>query len=318
MSPSPDDSTTGPAQAGDRRQRWALAIWIAAAVALFWVAPRPPEAPGPTPDQEAARQRLVEWALRDAERWQAQRGDVVIPWNEADGHLAILIDDVGRETYWHERLQGLRYRLTFSVLPGAVYAPGAQLRLRQDHRRYREIMLHLPMEPLDPAVMSEGAEAREAFLLADDSPEDLAAKTWAALERVPAAVGVNNHMGSRLTTDVQAMRAVMSVLKERDLFFIDSRTTAQTQAESVALELGIASTARGVFLDHVPDPEVMEAALADAVAQSRRQPTIVIAHPSQEVLDLLTLELPRLAEARIGIYPVSELLAHRSARSAGG
>ncbi len=310
---------TAPAQPGSSsRQRAALLVWVAAAVALFWLAPSPPEPTGTTPAEEAARVRLVEWAVADARRWQQERGDITIPWVRARGHLAIVIDDVGRELQWQEELQDLRFPLTFSVLPGAVYAPGAQLRLRQDHRRYREIMLHLPMEPMDPTMMARGPEAAEEFLLSSDSPLALTEKLERALERVPAAVGVNNHMGSRLTTQTAAMGPVMEVLAQRGLFFVDSRTSAQTVAETVARAHGVPTAARNVFLDHDPDPAAIRRAFEEAVEGSLTEPTIVIAHPSQAVVDVLRTELPRLVDEDVGVYPVSQLLARVHAQGARG
>jgi hypothetical protein len=240
-----------------------------------------------------------------------------VPWEEADGHLAIVIDDVGRELIWHERLQALRHRLTFSVLPGSIYAAGAQLRLRQDHRRPREIMLHLPMEPGEAAMMREGPEAREEFLRVGDTPEVIASKVQRALARVPAAVGVNNHMGSRLTTDTDAMVAVMDELaRHGDLFFLDSRTTAETVAETEARRAGLSTLSRHVFLDHDPSPEAIAEQLRRAQALSRQHPTVVIAHPSRAVVEVLERELPELERRRIGVYPVSELLRRQSAQIA--
>ena len=241
----------------------------------------------------------------------------MLAWDDAQGHLAIVIDDVGRELIWHERLQALRYRLTFSVLPGSTYAAGAQLRLRQDHRRPRDIMLHLPMEPADPAMMREGPEAREDFLRVDDSSDAIAAKVERALDRVPAAVGVNNHMGSRLTTDSRAMAVVMDVLARREgLFFLDSRTTADTVAEMQARNAGLPTLSRHVFLDHDPSPEAILEQLRVAERLSRTHPTVVIARPSRAVVEVLERELPRLTQRGIGVYPVTELLRHQAARIA--
>lgn len=300
------------------RQRVVLVVWLLAAVALFWLASPGPPAPGPSPEQEAARSRLVAWAVRDAQRWRAERGDHVLAWDEARGHLAIVIDDVGRELVWQERLLALRYRLTFSILPGSVYAPGSQLRLRQDHRRPREIMLHLPMEPKDAAMMRSGAEAREEFLFTSDSEEVLRQKLERALSRVPAATGVNNHMGSALTEDASAMDAIMPTLSQRGLFFLDSRTSAQTQAEAAARRAGVPTAPRHVFLDHDPSREAIRAALREAATRAMDEPTIAIAHPSQALVEILEEELPRLEGRQIGIYPLSEVLGRLRARSARG
>lgn len=273
-----------------------------------------------TAEAAAIMQRTTDLVVRDTKAWQRDHGDQVIPWAEAEGHLAIVIDDVGRELHLFEQLLALRHPLTFSVLPGSIYALGVQLRLRGDARRPREIMLHLPMEPADPAQMLAGAEADESFLLRTDSPAAIRAKVEAALARVPAAVGVNNHMGSALTPDPAAMAEVMAVLRERELFFVDSRTIATTQGEAAARTVGVATLSRDVFLDHDPSVEAIEEALDEAARRSREAPVVAIAHPSAAVVDVLARRLPQLHAQGVGVYPVSRLLAARAAApgAAGG
>lgn len=293
-----------------------IVLLVGFAVGVF-VAPRGPERPPYEAAEAAIADRLTAFALRDAARWREVEGDLVLPWDDARGHMAIVIDDVGRELALHERLQALRFRLTFSVLPGSRYAMGAQLRLVEDTRRPRDVMLHLPMEPSRVEAMTEGDEAHETFLRRDDDAETLARKTRAALDAVPHAIGVNNHMGSALTTDPRAMSAIMPVLRERGVFFLDSRTTAQTVAATAARDAGLPTLERAVFLDHDPSEAAIEAALREAAARSRDQPIVVIAHPSGAVVDVLERELPRLHDEGIGVYSVSELLARTSAASAG-
>jgi hypothetical protein len=284
-----------------------LVTWVAlAGAAMLLVAP-PPEPPAVGPDDQAIRERMAEWAVRDAEQWTEHEGDLTIPWQDAQGHLAIVIDDVGRELDLFESLLDLRFPLTFSVLPGSVYATGVQQRLRADERRPREILLHLPMEPVDPNAMA-GVESGEIFLLASDTPEQLRAKTLAAIAAVPHAVGVNNHMGSKLTSERAAMSAIMPALREQGLFFLDSRTTPATVAALESARAGLPTLSRQVFLDHEPEREAIRAALHDAAARSRNEPVIAIAHPSQAVVEVLREELPRLHERGVGVYPASRLL----------
>lgn len=295
-----------------------LLVWIVIACAAFLLVPPPPEAPAVDPQDQAIRDRMAAWAVRDAEQWTIEKGDLTLPWEHAEGHLAIVIDDVGRELELFDKLLDLRFRLSFSVLPGSVYAVGVQQRLSADHRRPRDVMLHLPMEPLNPAAMG-GVEIGEDFLLASDSPEQLRHKLDAALMRVPAAIGINNHMGSRLTTVPAAMAAIMPVLRERGLFFLDSRTNPQTVAAREAEAAGVPTLSRKVFLDHEPGREAIRKALYEAAAHAREQPTVAIAHPSIDLVEVLRDELPRLHQAKVGIYPISQVLAaSRDARLAVG
>ena len=282
------------------------------ACAAFLMVPEPPEPPVVNADEQAIRERMADWAVRDAEQWTGDEGDLTIPWSEAEGHLAIVIDDVGRELDLFDKLLALRFRLSFGVLPGAIFAEGVQQRLQADDRRPREILLHLPMEPLDPKAMG-GVESDEVFLLASDSKAELQAKARAAIERVPSAVGVNNHMGSRLTADRKAMAALMPILEEQGLYFLDSRTHPKTVAANTAESAGVPTISRKVFLDHDPSPEAIRASLEEAVSYAREQPTVAIAHPSVEVIEVLRDELPRLHTQGIAVYSVSQLIAGQRA-----
>ena len=286
-----------------------LVLWMAAACLLYLLAPAPPEPPPPSSEELAAMQRSTDFVVRDTRAWQAEHGDRSIPWEQAEGHLAILVDDVGRELHVLEQLHSLRFPLSFAVLPASVYTAGVQLRLRSDRRRYREILLHLPMQPLDAARMYEGDEAGETFLLQTDDEKTLQAKLLAALDAVPAAVGVNNHMGSALTTDRAAMDALMPVLAERNLFFVDSRTHHETVAETAAHAANVPTASRHVFLDNEVSHEAIEARLLEAAELSTEQPVIAIGHPSIELYDVLRRSLPELHERKIGVYPVSRVLA---------
>jgi polysaccharide deacetylase 2 family uncharacterized protein YibQ len=301
-----------------RHPPWSLIAWLGLCGVLVLAAPAPPEPPGVTAEEAAIMQRTTDLVVRDAKAWQRDHGDQVLPWAQAEGHLAIVIDDVGRELHLFEQLLALRHPLTFSVLPGSIYALGVQLRLRGDARRPREIMLHLPMEPADPAMMVSGAEAQEIFLRLTDPPATVRTKVEDALARVPAAVGVNNHMGSALTPSGDAMAEVMAVLRPRALFFVDSRTIAATQAEAAARAAGVPTLPRDVFLDHDPSAAAIEAALDDAARRSRQAPVVAIAHPSAEVVEVLARRLPQLLAQGVGVYPVSRLMAARGAATTEG
>ena len=299
------------------RAPWSLALWIAVAVVLFIVTPGPPDPEPETVEQTQATQRAAEISADQARQWQVEYGDKNLAWDAAEGHLAIVIDDVGRELHHFEKLHALRYRLTFSVLPAAVYAPGVQLRLSSDHRRRREIMLHLPMEPASAEVMHEGFEADEVFLLRTDDAATLRAKVKAALGRVPAATAVNNHMGSALTRDRAAMDAVMAELLAQEQTFVDSRTIGDTVAADAAWAAGIPVASREIFLDHDPSPEAIEAALDEAAMLSRDHPVIAIGHPSDAMVEVLTRRLDDLHAEGIGIYPVSDVVFARMKMGTG-
>jgi uncharacterized protein len=295
------------------RAPWSLVVWVLAACGLMLAAPKPSGPVAETPEETAAVVRSAQLAMDAAAAWQAEHGDLRLAWDDARGHLAIVIDDVGRELYHFERLHALRVPVSFSVLPGSAYASGVQLRLLDDDRRPREILLHLPMEPAEPEKMREGLEAQEDFLVTSDTPEVLRTKVRAALERVPTARLVNNHMGSRLTRDRDAMDAVMAELKAQGRGFLDSRTIGDTVAQQAAHDAAIPSVAREIFLDHDPSPEAIETALRRAAEASRDHPVIAIGHPTEAVVEVLQRRLPELHAEGIGVFSVRTLIEHSAA-----
>ena len=154
--------------------------------------------------------------------------------------IVLIIDDIGHRYSDHRALK-LPREVTFSILPDA---PLTTEMSELAHAQGRDIMLHMPMESFDGQDM--GADGLRVGMY-ENQMEVLFDK---ALQSVPYAIGVNNHMGSRLTSMFNPMRSFMDILKHRDLFFVDSRTSVKTVAEEAALHAGIPVARRHVFLDH--------------------------------------------------------------------
>src|SRR5260370_2915452 len=116
------------------------------------------------------------------------------------------------------------------------------------HRRGFQVMLHLPMQ----SVANETAEAQE--LNPGRPASEVAALVDQFLKNVPDTAGVNNHQGSQATADPALMDELMPVLRDRHLFYVDSRTTAATVAYDTAQDFGVRSAFRNVpFLDDVAE-----------------------------------------------------------------
>lgn len=192
--------------------------------------------------------------------------------------VAIIIDDMGYHEQLGKKLLALDIALTYSFLP---YAPHtiehAQIAKDMD----RDIMVHLPMEPMD-AKWNPGKQA----LYVKDSDEQIREKTRQLLQQVPYATGANNHMGSRFTADETAMAVVLGELKQKNLFYIDSFTTAESQGLSVAGKIGVPTNRRHVFLDNVHDPEKVCRQLEKLVKLAQKKGTAIgIAHPNSATLN---------------------------------
>ena len=213
--------------------------------------------------------------------------------------IAIIIDDLGNGLESGRRALTLPGALTYSILPHTPYARDLA---EQAHTSGREVMLHLPMEANSRKPMGPGGLA----LRMDE--QEFTATLRSNLDAVPHATGVNNHMGSRLTRDAEAMERVMAGLRERGLFFVDSRTTPETVAERAAGESGIATTRRHVFLDRIPSREAVREQFRRLVRLARQQgAALAIGHPNGATLTVLAQELPRLQELEIDLVSASQL-----------
>jgi polysaccharide deacetylase 2 family uncharacterized protein YibQ len=217
--------------------------------------------------------------------------------------LAVIIDDVGPDRGAARALARLEGPLTLSYLGYAPHLPPVVAAARE---RGHEIFLHLGMEPLGHA--DPGPRA----LLAGLPAAELRARTAWAIGRVPGATGVNNHMGSRLTADPAAMRVVMDEIARHGLVFVDSRTTARSVAEAVALEQGLPAAGRDVFLDNERTEAAIRRQLDQAERIARRAGTaIAIGHPYPETIRALARWLPQARARGLRLVPASAVVALR-------
>lgn len=214
---------------------------------------------------------------------------------------AIVIDDLGQDMQRTRALLTLPYPLTFSILP---YLPASRETSVAARLSGREVMLHLPMQPISDTV----SPGRGAILVGMHAPE-VARVIASDLEWVPNAAGVNNHMGSRATSDPALMAAVMKELSARRLYFIDSRTAPSTMALEAARQAGIPAFYRSVFLD---DTETVDYTLAqlrsfrDVV--ERQGAALAIGHPHPTTIAALGTFLPELDRDDIELVPASQLV----------
>jgi polysaccharide deacetylase 2 family uncharacterized protein YibQ len=244
------------------------------------------EKPTPAPRRTAAPKRRA-----------ARAADFEPEGRESAPALALVLDDVGFDAKALERLGSFEGPLALAVIPTAPLArQAAALAVRKKW----DLLVHLPMEP-------EAGNAEASSVGPKDDDATIAARVARAIEEVPGATGLNNHQGSRATADARVVRAVLQVVGERDLFFLDSRTTAASVAEAEARKLGIRTVARDVFLDdaatEASSPGGTSAALEKAWESARavaakKGACVLIAHPHKETLDFLSARLASAAGLR--------------------
>lgn len=218
--------------------------------------------------------------------------------------ISIIIDDIGPALQPGQRAIALPGPVAFAFLP---HTPHSVALAELAAQRQKEVLLHLPMQAVQEGPLGPGA------VTLDMDRDEFAAAVAASLAAIPHRVGVNNHMGSLLTRHPGHMTWLMQELKQQgDLFFVDSRTSAQTVAEQMAREQGVPVLRRHVFLDHDPTPQAVEAEFDRLLALARRQgQALAIGHPYPSTLSVLERRLPELPAQGIELVALQELLARQ-------
>ncbi len=218
--------------------------------------------------------------------------------------LAIVIDDLGRSVQDARRIFAVDAAISFAILP-------FETRTREVAQVLEslgaETLLHLPMQASGPQNPGPGA------LLLEMSAEEVTKRTREALDQVGSVSGVNNHMGSAFSQNESGMRSVLEVLVGRDLFFLDSRTSARSRGFQIARELGIASAERTVFLDNDDSKLAVRAQFERLLDEGRALgAAIAIGHPYPNTIAVLEEEVKAAKQLGYEFVSVSELLERSS------
>jgi polysaccharide deacetylase 2 family uncharacterized protein YibQ len=212
--------------------------------------------------------------------------------------VAIVIDDIGYDAQTAEKLLKIDAPLTFSVLP---FGPHSREIAAEARSKGHEIMLHLPMQPNEFPAVNPGPGA----LLSQMKSNEFIGQLEDDLNQIPGLKGVNNHMGSAISTSPERMRQIFSILKKRGLYYIDSRTTAETVARPSAELLQIPFTERDIFIDHREDEQFIRKQLHELIKRAQRQGYAVgIAHPHAITCRVLSEFMPEMKQA-VALVPAS-------------
>ena len=216
--------------------------------------------------------------------------------------IAIVIDDLGGENKISQELLRWDLPITFSILP---FTPFSKTLAREAHRKGREVILHLPMEPHGYPQVRPG----EGVLLEEMDEASFLHQLSKDIEAVPYIKGVSNHMGSRLMEDPEKMKIVFSELKRRGLFFLDSRTTPQTIGLQVAQSVGLKALERSIFIDNSLTEEDIKRQLEQLIQLSlSKGKAIGIGHPHPSTLKFLKEMIPKMKEKGIELVPLSAVM----------
>lgn len=221
---------------------------------------------------------------------------------KTSARIAIVIDDFGYA--YNRTIQGfmkMAEPLNYSIIPSRPYSTQIA---RQLHQANKIIMIHMPME-----TISNSSSEPALVLKPGLSDNEVEQRLQTAYKSVPYAMGLNNHQGSGATQDADLMTSVMRWLREKNLWFVDSRTIAATVAEAVAQRSGVKAVSRNVFLDDVDDVSAIKKELIHLANLAAEQGSAVaIGHCRPNTLTALESYLPLFRQAGYEIVPVTQLL----------
>lgn len=214
--------------------------------------------------------------------------------------IAIIIDDLGYNRHNGQAIVDLPAAVTCAVIP---FSPHGQTLAQSASRSGKEVLVHMPMAAQHQARLDRGG------LRLGMTEQELQDQVRLALDQLPEARGLNNHMGSALTEQNQPMGWLMGELKAHQLFFVDSRTSGRSVALSQARRAGLANAGRDIFLDNERSLVAINNQFNKLIKLARqRGHAIAIGHPYPETVHYLQQVLPLLKQAGVRVVPVSQLL----------
>ena len=216
--------------------------------------------------------------------------------------IVLVIDDFGyRNDSVSDRFLNLPVPITCAVLPG--HSQSASI-AKKAIKSGKEVIIHMPMES---SVSMTGED--EFKLKVGMTSEEIEWRLNEALKEIPEAIGINNHQGSKATTNGKVMGVVASVLKNKNKFFLDSRTSSKTVGEKTMRSVGVLTARRHIFLDNDLNIDNISKQLDKLVALSQKKGMAIgIGHVKANTLKVLEREIPILLERGFEFKFVSQVV----------
>lgn len=220
---------------------------------------------------------------------------------KSSAKIVLVLDDFGYRTKNLKNLKNLNIPITMAVLPNAPYSESVCSFAEENGF---EALLHLPLEPEKKTDYLE-----KDTITTDMTDESVETIIRNALRSVFCARGVSNHMGSKATGDARVMKIVMKELKKRNMFFLDSLTTEESVCESVALQMGVHSARRDIFIDNKADKSYVRKRMEECGQMAfEKGSAIAIGHDRAVTIEVLTEIVPELKERGISFTTLSNII----------
>ncbi len=215
--------------------------------------------------------------------------------------IAIIIDDMGVDMIRSQKILKFNYPLTVSYL---TYAPNLQSQINYARDTGKEVLLHVPMQALNDNY-DYGGE----YLSTDKSKSKNLEILNSQLNKATGYIGINNHMGSKFTSDESQLSAVIDEVKNRGIAFIDSKTTSQSKADKLAKDAGILYATRNVFIDDSnKEEDIMKSLIQLERSATKRGYAVAIAHPRSNTIKVMEPWLKTLSENGFELVPISYII----------
>ena len=228
---------------------------------------------------------------------------------EAKGQVALIVDDMGNSLEVLQELISLERPVTIAVLPTSVFAKETA---QTAHDNGLEVILHLPLESLNN---HDASGSMDGTIQTGMNEEEVTALVEEGFNQVPHIKGVNNHMGSKFMSDEEKLKLIFRRLKKKNLFFIDSRTTANSKALSASEKIGLPLASRKIFLDNsrnYSETYKILVEIAEVTDTVDISPIIIIGHPYPETIRAIK-DATRILRAKgVTIVPVSKLIKNNA------
>lgn len=203
--------------------------------------------------------------------------------------IALIFDDLGENLKDLKLVYGLNIPVTISVIPGLKFSKNISYMAA---RCGFSVLIHLPLQPKNEDNFKTD---KYKFIGSSLSKPELNSLLKYYLNFFRVAIGVNNHMGSAATEDPRLMRHILKAVKGQGLIFIDSRTSLNSVAGSLAKEVNMIYGYNEGFLDSVDDVNTIEKKLDLLIEKAKeKQKIIIIGHPKENTFRVLQEKIPAL------------------------
>jgi polysaccharide deacetylase 2 family uncharacterized protein YibQ len=217
------------------------------------------------------------------------------------GTVVFVIDDAGNNLHELEPFLRIPFPLTIAVLPGLPYSAEAAKRIRASGK---EVFLHQPMEAVGGQNPGPGA------IYSGMSAQEIRTVLSRNIEEIGPVTGMNNHQGSKITMDREAMQTILAFCAENKIYFLDSRTTAETVVPYAARQLGMKIGERDIFVDNDQDKDSMIRYITSGLARAQKNGSaVMIGHTwSPELAPILAAQFPQFVEQGYTIKTASDII----------